>query len=63
MQEQNKDQPGKTAGQQDRQRQGETAPVDPAAPTSKNTPAGGGDPQTNADQSPANGGIDPKRGF
>jgi len=63
MQQQNMDKPGKTAGGTDRQRQGEGAPVDPAAPTSKNVPAGAADPQTNADQSPANGGIDPKRSF
>jgi hypothetical protein len=55
--------PGKSADRNDRQHQGETGTADLAAPESKTVRPGAGDPQTNADGSPANGGIDPKRGF
>ncbi|MES2442754.1 MAG: hypothetical protein V4574_07975 [Pseudomonadota bacterium] len=63
MNEQNMDKPGKGAGRNDRQLQGETGTADAAAPQSKVVRPGSGDPQTRADGSPANGGIDPKRGF
>jgi hypothetical protein len=63
MQQQNMDKPGKGAGRNDRQNQAEPGNVNLAAPQSKIVNPGGGDPQTNADGAPANGGTDMKRGF
>jgi hypothetical protein len=63
MQQPDMEKPGKSAGRDDRQHQGETGNADLAAPQSKTVRPGAGDPQTNADNSPANGGTDMKRGF
>lgn len=61
--QQNMDKPGKSAGRNDRQNQAKPGNVNLAATQSKVVNPGAGDPQANADGSPANGGTDMKRGF
>ena len=63
MHEQKTDQPGKSPPASDRELEAQPGNADTAAPRSKIVNPGEGNPQTNADGSPANNGEDMKRGF